>query len=82
MGVYTGVEFVKDRQTKEPAFEATTYIREAAIREGMMFEKGGYYHNRIQLIPALNIPFDVLDKAFEKFDKILGEAERIFNIVS
>ena len=82
MGVYTGVEFVKDRKTKEPAFEATTYIREAAIREGMVFEKGGYYHNRIQLIPALNIPLDVLDKAFVKFDKILGETEKKFNIGS
>lgn len=80
MGLYTGIELVKDRKTKEPAVEATTYLRDAAIREGMVFEKGGYYHNRLQLIPALNIPKDVLEKAFEKLDKILGEAESKFNI--
>lgn len=80
MGLYTGVEFVKDRNTKEPAIEATTYIRDAGVREGMVYEKGGYYHNRIQLIPALNIEKDVLENAFQKFDKILGEAESLFNI--
>ncbi|MEA4849499.1 MAG: aspartate aminotransferase family protein [Clostridiaceae bacterium] len=80
LGLYTGIEFVKDLKTKEPAPEATTYIRDAAVREGMVFEKGGYYHNRVQLIPALNIPKDVLNNAFVKFDKIIGEAEKKFGI--
>ncbi len=80
LGVYTGIEFVKNRQTKEPAAEATTYVRDAGIREGIVFEKGGYYHNRLQLIPSLSIPRDTLDKAFKIFDKIIGEAEKLFNI--
>ncbi len=80
MGLYTGIEFVKDRETKEPAVEATTYIRDAAVRDGVLFEKGGYYHNRIQLIPALNISKDTLDRAFNILDGVLGEAEKKFGI--
>lgn len=76
LGLYTGLELVKDPKTKEPAMEATTYVRDAAIREGMVFEAGGYYKNRLQLIPALNMPKSVIDEAFTKFDKIFTEAEK------
>lgn len=79
-GLYTGLEFVKDRKTKEPAAEATTYMRDIGMREGIVFEKGGYYHNRIQLIPALNIPEKVMDGTFAIFDTIIGEAEKKFGI--
>ena len=67
---------VKDPKTKEPAMEATTYVREAAVRDGMVFESGGYYKNRIQLIPALNMPTSLMDEAFKRFDKILTEARK------
>lgn len=73
-GLYTGIEFVKDRDTKEPAMEATTYIRDACLSEGLLFEKGGYYHNRIMCIPPLNITKDVLDKVFVILDKVFGDA--------
>lgn len=76
MGIYTGIEFVKDPKTKEPAAAATTYIRDACIRDGIVLEAGGYYKNRIQLIPALNMPKSVMDEAFKRFDKILTEAHK------
>ena len=78
MGLYTGIELVKDRKTKEPAAQAAAYIRDAAIRDGMLFEKGGYYHNRMQLIPALNVKKEIMDEVFKRFDKIFGEAEKMF----
>lgn len=76
-GLYTGIELVKDRDTKEPAIEATTYVRDACLREGLLFEKGGYYHNRLQCIPPLNVTKEVLDKALMIFDKVFGEAEKL-----
>ena len=39
-GLYTGIELVKDRKTKEPASEATAYIRERCLEEGVLFEHG------------------------------------------
>jgi 4-aminobutyrate aminotransferase-like enzyme len=79
-GIYTGIELVNDRKTKEPAAEAATYIRDKALAEGMLFEKGGYYHNRMQLIPPLNIERDVLDKVVALLGKLFDEAEKKFAI--
>ncbi len=76
-GLYTGIELIKDRDTKEPAIEATTYVRDASLREGLLFEKGGYYHNRLQIIPPLNVTKEVLDKALAIFDKVFGEAGKL-----
>jgi 4-aminobutyrate aminotransferase-like enzyme len=80
MGIYTGIELVKDRKTKEPAIAETAYVRDTAVREGVLFEKGGYYHNRLQCIPALNILKTMLDKVLDKFDKIFSETEKKFGI--
>jgi 4-aminobutyrate aminotransferase-like enzyme len=79
-GVYTGVELVNDRKTKEPAVEASNFVRDRSVAEGILYEKGGYYYNRMQLIPPLNIEKTVLDKVIEKFDKIFSEAEKKYNI--
>ncbi|MBD3308061.1 aminotransferase class III-fold pyridoxal phosphate-dependent enzyme [candidate division KSB3 bacterium] len=79
-GIYTGVELVKDRKTKEPAIEASTFIRDRAVEEGLLYEKGGYYHNRMQLIPPLNIARSELDDVIGVFDKIFGEAEKKYDI--
>jgi 4-aminobutyrate aminotransferase-like enzyme len=79
-GLYTGIELVKDRITKEPAIQESTFIRDMALAEGILFEKGGYYHNRLQLIPPLNIEKSVIDEALVIFDKVFGEAEKRFCI--
>jgi 4-aminobutyrate aminotransferase-like enzyme len=79
-GVYTGVELVNDRQTKEPAMEASTFVRDRSVAEGLLYEKGGYYNNRMQLIPPLTIARSALDEVINLFDKIFGEAEKKFNI--
>ncbi len=78
LGLYTGIEFVLDRETKEPAIDLTTYVLDESIANGMLFEKGGYYYNRIQLIPSLNMDVSVMDEAFRRFDAILTRAEKLF----
>jgi 4-aminobutyrate aminotransferase-like enzyme len=79
-GLYTGVELVKDRKTKEPASEAGAFVRDMCVEEGLLFEKGGYYHNRLQLIPPLNIGHAELDRALAIFDRVFGAAEKKFGI--
>jgi 4-aminobutyrate aminotransferase-like enzyme len=79
-GVYTGLELVMNRKTKEPAAKATTYVRDRGVEEGMLFEKGGYYYNRMQLIPPLNIARSELDRVIAILDKIFGEAEKKFGV--
>lgn len=79
-GMYTGVELVKDRVSKEPAAEAATFVRDMCVKEGLLFEKGGYYHNRMQLIPALNIEKKDLDRALGVLDKVFAAAGKQFGI--
>jgi len=79
-GIYTGIELVKDRKTKEPAAEAATFVRNMSVAEGMLFEKGGYYHNRLQCIPPINVDESFIDSVIDKFDKIFGEAEKKYGI--
>lgn len=79
-GLYTGVELVNNRKTKQPAIQASNYVRDRSVAEGLLFEKGGYYNNRLQLIPPLNISLSDLDRVINVFDKIFTEAEKKFNI--
>jgi len=79
-GIYTGIELVMNRKTKEPAVEAATFVRNKCVERGLLLEKGGYYHNRMQLIPPLNIGNSELDRVISILDKVFGEAEKKFNI--
>ncbi len=79
-GIYTGLELVRDRVTKEPAAQESAFVLARCVAEGLVFEKGGYYHNRLQLIPPLNIARTELDGVLAIFDKVFGEAEKKFGI--
>lgn len=79
-GLYTGIELVKDRKTKEPAVEESVFIRDRLLEEGLLYEKGGYYHNRMQFIPPINIGKDVIERVIKLLDKVLGAAEKQFGI--
>jgi 4-aminobutyrate aminotransferase-like enzyme len=79
-GIYTGVELVMSKKTKEPAADAATFTRDRSVQEGLLFEKGGYYHNRLQLIPPLTIEKEVIDRALGILDKVFGDAEKKFGI--
>ncbi len=77
-GIYIGLELVRDRETREPASEEAAFIRDECVREGMVFEKGGYFHNRFQLIPPLTIRKSTIDRAIEIFDRAFTVAEKHF----
>jgi 4-aminobutyrate aminotransferase-like enzyme len=79
-GIYTGIELVRNRQTKEPAVAEATHVRDLCVSEGLLFEKGGYLHNRMQLIPPLNIGHAELDRVIGIFDRVFGETEKKFSI--
>ncbi len=77
-GIYIGIELVKDRETREPAVEESAFILKEAVRDGMVFEKGGYFHNRFQLIPPLTIRKETIDRALGIFDRAFAEATKQF----
>lgn len=75
-GLFVGLELVRDRRTKEPAAEEAGWILDHCVREGLLFEKGGYLYNRFQLIPPLTIGRELVDRAVEILDAGMTAAER------
>ena len=73
MGLMQGLELVKDRQTKEPAPEATTQVMERARENGLLIGKGGLYGNVLRISPMLNIGKADVDEAMRILDKSFGE---------
>ena len=74
MGLMQGIELVKNRQTKEPATEATNLVMERARANGLLVGKGGLYGNVIRMSPPLNISKADVDQALAVLDKSFAEA--------
>ncbi len=75
-GLFIGLEFVRSRVTKEPAADEAAWMLDFCVREGLLFEKGGYYYNRFQLIPSLVIEKDAIDRAVDILDRAMAMAEQ------
>jgi 4-aminobutyrate aminotransferase len=75
MGLMQGLELVKDRQTKEPAAEATTQVMERARENGLLIGKGGLYGNVLRISPMLNIAKGDVDEAIKLLDKSFSEVK-------
>ena len=72
MGLMQGVELVSDRETKEPAAEATGRLMEETRRRGLLIGKGGLYGNVLRIAPCLNIDADGVDAFLAIFDESLA----------
>lgn len=72
-GLYIGIEIVKDIESKEPGKEEASKILKECLKEGIIFEKGGYFHNRLQFIPPLTVTYETLDLALTKLDRIFSK---------
>jgi diaminobutyrate-2-oxoglutarate transaminase len=75
-GLMIGIEFVKDRDTKEPFAEFVTAVRKRCLQMGLLFEVGGHYGNVIRLLPPLIITKKIIDSALDILqDATLAELE-------
>ncbi len=73
MGMMQALELVKDRQTKEPAPEATNQVLERARENGLLIGKGGLYGNVLRMAPPMNISRADVDEGIRLLDKSFGE---------
>jgi 4-aminobutyrate aminotransferase/(S)-3-amino-2-methylpropionate transaminase len=76
LGAMLAVEFVKDRETKEPATEENINIIAEAIRNGLIIERAGLRDNCIRFLMPLVLTdeqlfngLDILEKAMDKYIK-------------
>jgi 2,2-dialkylglycine decarboxylase (pyruvate) len=72
-GILQGIELVKDRETKEPAFEAGWAIERECLEAGLFFSvrRGG---SVLRFVPPWTTSKDQFDRAAGMLDKALGHA--------
>lgn len=83
LGLMIGVELVKDRKTKEQAWEETDWVLRTCLERGLIVGKTGPTFppprgNVIKFKPAVNITAGVVDDMCGIFDEVLTEAEGKF----
>ncbi len=64
-GMMIGVEFVKDKTTKEPFPEFLQSFREHCFQRGLLFEVGGYFGNVLRFVPPLITTLKQIDNAID-----------------
>src|SRR5689334_20504646 len=72
MGLMQAIEFVKDRNSKEPAPQETNQFMEECRKRGLLVGKGGFYGNVIRMSPPLNIAKSDVDEAIRAMDQALA----------
>jgi len=75
-GLMLGVEFVRDKATKEPAPELATSVRTLCHRRGLLIEIGGHYDNVARFLPPLILTEELAKKGIEILADSVREAEK------
>ena len=71
-----GVEFVKDKATKEPSPELATEVRTLCHRRGLLTEIGGHYSNVARFLPPLVITEELAQRGIQIFADSVRESEK------
>lgn len=79
-GVFFGMEFVTDRENKEPAKKLTAALVDNLREAGLLAQLNGYYSNRISFIPPITITPAQIDEIFEIMEVQVTKVEAEFGI--
>jgi 4-aminobutyrate aminotransferase/(S)-3-amino-2-methylpropionate transaminase len=73
LGAMRLVEFVKDRQTKEPDMDVAMAVIKEAISSGLILIRAGLYSNCIRLLPPIVITDDQLKEGLEVLERAIAK---------
>ena len=73
MGAMLGLEFVKDKNTKEPATDLVTNLILACVKKGLLIENAGGYGNVIRFLAPLVITDEQLEMGFQIMEECMKE---------
>ncbi|MBB4301887.1 alanine-glyoxylate transaminase/(R)-3-amino-2-methylpropionate-pyruvate transaminase [Rhodobium orientis] len=68
-GFMMAIELVKDRQTREPAPEATAKVFERTRDNGLIMSKSGNFKNILRMVPPLCLSMDDVEPVAEALDR-------------
>ncbi|MFX1481935.1 MAG: aspartate aminotransferase family protein [Promethearchaeota archaeon] len=74
-GLMLGVEFVKDKESKEPWTEFAKDVRRACYQRGLICEIGGHFSNVVRFMPPLVITKELAEAGLEIFTEAVREVE-------
>jgi diaminobutyrate-2-oxoglutarate transaminase len=75
-GLMLGVEFVRDKTTKEPAPSLAARVRTLCHQRGLLLEVGGHYGNVVRFLPPLVLDDELAAKALAIFADTVRGLER------
>jgi 4-aminobutyrate aminotransferase-like enzyme len=73
LGLYLGVEFVRDRATLEPATEETAAICDRLLTLGVIMQPTGDFQNVLKVKPPLVVARESADFFVDMLDRALTE---------
>ena len=71
LGGMVGIEFVKDKETKEPAAAFTSAVIQSCARMGLLVEGAGTYNNVIRFLAPLVMTDEQLEAGLDIFEKAI-----------
>jgi diaminobutyrate-2-oxoglutarate transaminase len=75
-GLMLGIEFVRDKASKEPAPELARKVRTFCHRHGLLIEIGGHYSNVARFLPPLVLTEELAKKGTEIFADAVKNVEK------
>ncbi|BEI80860.1 hypothetical protein CcaverHIS002_0200200 [Cutaneotrichosporon cavernicola] len=76
MGLYQGVELVRDRESKEPAASETAWVCERMLDYGVIIQPTSERQNVLKIKPPLTLTREHADVFVSALDAVLGELEQ------
>jgi 4-aminobutyrate aminotransferase-like enzyme/Ser/Thr protein kinase RdoA (MazF antagonist) len=77
LGLFVGIELVRDRETREPAPSHAAYIANRMRDNGILLSTDGPYHNVLKIKPPLVFDSANADFLVRTLDRILGEDDAL-----
>ena len=71
MGAMLGVEFVKDKESKEPYPELVSKLIQCALQKGLLLENAGSVGNVIRFLAPLVITDSQLEAGFDIMESVI-----------
>lgn len=72
LGLFAGLEFVKDRNTKEPWKEFLDGVLLECLKRGLLVWKAGHYFNVLRMLPSLIITEELINKSITILEEAIG----------
>jgi 4-aminobutyrate aminotransferase-like enzyme len=73
LGLFLGIELVRDRAARSPAAEAASYVVERMKDHGILLSTDGPEHNVIKMKPPLTFSEADADRVLAAYERVLSE---------